>query len=172
VVNARDNYLAQDRIFVSKFYTNNLLLSRNVLQIIKPAFNLEFNETGSEDLHFSIKCSKYGFKALYTNKAPVRQLFFESRSNLKWFFMRGYRCGLGSTKAYLLEGDSFIYSVFISVLYSFLRGCRAFFTLFLSAIFFDKGLFMSGVSRLGSSIGSFLGVFGFNYYEYKGIHGS
>jgi succinoglycan biosynthesis protein ExoM len=170
MINSRHHF-TQDQSIVNKFYTGNLLISRKVLEIIKPAFNLEFNETGSEDLHFSVKCRKHGFKALYTDKAPVQQLFFESRSNLKWFFMRGYRLGLGSTKICLLEGDSFIYSVFKSLFYSFLRGCRAFYTLFLSIIFIDKGLFMLAVKRLGSSIGSLMGIFGVNYYEYKTIHG-
>jgi succinoglycan biosynthesis protein ExoM len=157
---------------VKKFYTNNLLLTMRVVSHFNIPFDSKFNMTGSSDLHFSVRCRKAGFKAVYSSDCAVYELLFRSRLNVKWFFLRGYRSGIGSTMVSFIEDDLIMYSVFKSLLYSFLRGGRAFFTLVLAVILFNRGIFMLGVNRLGSSIGSFTGIFGVNYNEYKITHGS
>ncbi|MDQ4139919.1 MAG: glycosyltransferase family 2 protein, partial [Bacteroidota bacterium] len=58
-------HLKKDVEPTNRFYTNNLLILRRVLETIVPAFDIRFAFTGSSDLHFCIKCQQAGFKAIY-----------------------------------------------------------------------------------------------------------
>ena len=60
---------------IKKFCTNNLLITRRVLEKVSPAFDERFALTGSSDLHFAVKCSKAGFRTVYTPFAPVQEIF-------------------------------------------------------------------------------------------------
>jgi len=55
---------------ISTFYTSNLLISKPVLEEIRPAFDNRFRMSGGSDYHFSLKCTRAGFRAVYVN-APV-----------------------------------------------------------------------------------------------------
>ena len=154
-----------------RFYTNNLLIMRKVLEVIKPAFDLRFAFTGSSDLHFCIKCLNAGFTAIYTPHAPVKEFYPASRSNLRWFFLRGYRAGEGATRANLYEGkipNAYFYCLSMFVL----RLGRGFYNAVFGITTFDKALFARSLLQIGSGIGTLGGLFGISYEEYKTIHGS
>jgi succinoglycan biosynthesis protein ExoM len=155
----------------TKFYTNNLLISRNVLEEISPAFDERFALTGSSDLHFAVKCTKSGFIAVHTPFAPVQEIFPDSRATLKWFFLRGYRSGEGATRANIYEGEFPVIHLkcigmggarFIYALWQFIK----------AGILLNKGILANAIFRLGASLGTFGGFLNLKYHEYKVTHGA
>ena len=156
---------------IKRFYTNNLLLMRNVLEKINPAFDERFGLSGSSDLHFSIKCVQAGFKAVYTPFAPVNEIFPVSKATMKWFFFRGYRSGEGATRANIYESffPKMIYIKMIGM--GGLRLLYAVLQLLKAIILLDKSLLAKSFFRFGSSIGTFAGFFNLQYNEYKTTYG-
>ncbi len=154
---------------VNVFYTNNLLISRIVLEKITPAFDERFAMTGASDYHFALKCMKAGFKGIYTD-APVLEEFPKSRATVKWFLKRGFRSGIGFTRSHLFE-DSLFKAIFHCTLMAGVRLIRGIGYCLLGLITFNKTTFVDGLFRLCSSAGSIAGFFGIKHEEYKTIHG-
>lgn len=156
---------------VKKFYTNNTLILRHVLETVQPAFDERFAYTGSSDLHFSLKCHAAGYKASFVKDAEVIELFFESRATLKWFLLRGFRNGSGATRSDLFvnTGVKQIARIFGMSILRLGRGCA---TLFLSLLKFDRGLMCLGAMRCAASLGTIAGIWGIKYNEYLKLHGN
>jgi len=153
------------------FFTGNLFVKRHVYEELNPPFDSRFAMTGSSDLHFCLKANKKGYKAYYTPYAAVEEIFPESRATLKWFFLRGYRTGEGSTRANIYESASFL-SLSRYIIYKFLgRFVRAI-QMFIKALFtFNKGYLAKGCNYIGATVGTVTGLFGWKYNEYNVIHG-
>jgi glycosyltransferase involved in cell wall biosynthesis len=155
---------------VNKFYTNNLLICRKVLEEITPAFDKRFAMTGASDYHFALKCNKAGFNAIYTD-APVIEEFPKSRATIKWFLRRGFRSGIGFTRSHLFE-DSIFSAIFYCLAMAGVRFIRGIAYLLLGIITFNKTTFVNGLFRFCSFAGTIAGFFGIKHEEYKTIHGS
>jgi succinoglycan biosynthesis protein ExoM len=156
---------------IKKFYTNNLLITRKVLEEVSPVFDERFAMTGSSDLHFAVKCIKSGFRAVHTPFAPVQEIFPASKATFKWFFLRGYRSGEGATRANIYEGEFPITHLkcigmggarFIYALWQFIK----------AGILLNKGMLANAIFRLGASLGTFGGFLNLKYHEYKVTHGA
>ena len=156
---------------IDRFYTANVLIMRQVLEAIQPAFDLRFAFTGSSDLHFSIKCRHAGFKAVVTPFAPVKENYPASRTNLRWFFLRGYRSGEGATRATIYEGSFPKTYLLCLVMFGF-RLVRGLLHGLLGVFSFQKAYIALSFLQVGSAIGTLGGFFGISYQEYKTIHGS
>lgn len=154
---------------LGKFYTNNLLLSRRVLESVRPAFDSRFAMTGASDYHFALKCSKVGFRAVYIN-APVFEEFPSSRANIKWFVKRGFRSGVGFTRSHIFEENVFI-AIIKSLVLSSIRLLRGLVAIVKGCLLFSKMNIVSGLFRISSAVGTLAGFFGIKYCEYKNIHG-
>lgn len=154
---------------VNIFYTNNLLISRAVLQQINPPFDKRFAMTGASDYHFALKCQKAGFKAIYT-VAPVIEEFPKSRATVKWFLKRGFRSGIGFTRSHLFE-DSFIKALVYCLAMTGVRVLRGLGYCIIGLITFNKTTFVDGLFRLCSAAGTIAGFFGIKHNEYNTIHG-
>lgn len=155
---------------ITKFYTNNLLILKRVLEVITPAFDERFALTGSEDLHFSIKAKNAGFKAVYVNNAPVHEIFPATRSTMKWFMLRGFRNGSGAARAAIFESQG--KRVFLKLIFqSAARFARGILTACVGIMRLNKGKIVLGVMRMASGIGTIAGMFGVDYEEYRTIHG-
>ena len=155
---------------VNKFYTNNLLICRNVLEKITPAFDKRFAMTGASDYHFALKCTKAGFKAFYTD-APVIEEFPKSRATIKWFLRRGFRSGIGFTRSHLFE-DSLFSAIFYCLAMAGVRFVRGIGYCLLGLITFNKTTLVNGLFRFCSFAGTIAGFFGIKHEEYKTIHGN
>lgn len=155
---------------ISKFYTGNLLIGREVLERISPAFDVRFSMTGSSDIHFAIKCIQAGFLAIYTPFAPVAEIFPASKASFKWFFLRGYRSGEGETRAYLYEG-SFPSTHIKCIGMGGIRLLYAVGQLVKACVTLNKSTLANTFLRLGSAIGTFSGFFNLKYNEYEKTHG-
>jgi len=166
LVNAMRSSLAKDNLAsLSKFYTNNTLISRAVIEKIG-MLDLFYNQTGSGDLDYALRAKNAGFKTVYAKNAKVLELHPESRSSFKWFALRGLRVGQGATAVSLKQKGS-LKTLALTLPYFCFRLLRACVTLFKSMIYLDKGLFCSAILRFGSAVGTLSGLFGFNYKEYK-----
>ncbi len=161
-----------DTIMPTKqFYTNNLFIKRHVYEELNPPFDKRFAMTGSDDVHFCLRVNNAGYKAYYTPEAPVAELFPLTRASLKWFFLRGYRSGEGSTKSHIYESKG-LASLSGYILYKFVgRFVRAI-EMFAKSLFtLDKGYFARGCTYVGATIGTVAGIFGWEYNEYTTTHG-
>ncbi|GAA6173998.1 glycosyltransferase family 2 protein [Colwellia sp. KU-HH00111] len=155
---------------VNKFYTNNLLICRHVLEQINPAFDKRFAMTGASDYHFALKCTKAGFKAFYTN-APVIEEFPKSRATVKWFLRRGFRSGIGFTRSHLFE-DSLFSAIFFCLTMASVRLVRAIGYFLLGIVTLNKTTLVNSLFRFCSFAGTIAGFFGIKHEEYKTIHGN
>jgi succinoglycan biosynthesis protein ExoM len=160
-----------DMQWTSKFYTGNVLIKRHVLETIQPAFDEHFALTGSSDFHFSLKCKYAGFKCIYTNKAPVSEIFPESRATFKWFFLRGYRNGSGAARAEVFEAKNKKKVTFKLLMMVVVRSGRGLLTVLRGLLSWNKGLLALGIMRIASGIGTVAGMFNITYEEYRTIHG-
>lgn len=151
------------------FYTNNLLISRKVLETVTPAFDKRFAMTGASDYHFALKCQKAGFSSKYT-VAPVLEEFPKSRATVKWFLRRGFRSGIGFTRSHLFE-DSLVKAIVHCTLMSGVRLVRGIGYCLLGAVTFNKTTFVDGLFRMCSAAGTIAGFFGIKHNEYNTIHG-
>jgi succinoglycan biosynthesis protein ExoM len=154
---------------ITKYYTNNLLIKRNVLEKITPAFDIRFAMTGASDYHFALKCTKAGFKAFYTD-APVIEEFPKSRAKVKWFLRRGFRSGIGYTRSHLFE-DPRSSAITKGISMAAVRFLRGVFYCLKGLITLNKTTFVDGLFRLCSSAGTLAGFFGIKHNEYNKIHG-
>jgi len=154
-----------------KFYTGNVLIKRHVLETIQPAFDERFALTGSSDFHFSLKCKNAGFRCVYTNQAPVYEIFPESRAKLRWFFLRGYRNGSGASRAEFFEGTNKLKTILMLLLMSLIRLGRGIITMLKGLVTLNKGSLALGIMRFASGLGTIAGMFNLTYEEYKTIHG-
>lgn len=150
------------------FYTGNLLIRRNVLETIQPAFDARFAMTGASDYHFALKCLNAGFKAAYTD-APVIEEFLKDRARIKWFVRRGYRSGIGYTRSHLFE-DTLGKTIARCLLMSALRFGRGILNLLAGIVTVDKTRFVDGLFRLASATGTLVGFLGVKYNEYQERH--
>lgn len=154
---------------LTKYYTNNLLIKRNVLEEITPAFDKRFAMTGASDYHFALKCTKAGFKAFYTD-APVIEEFPKSRATVKWFLRRGFRSGIGYTRSHLFEeANSMAISRGISM--AAVRFLRGLLYCLKGLITMNKTTLVDGLFRICSAAGTLAGFFGIKHDEYNVIHG-
>ena len=155
---------------INKFYTNNLLITRHVLENIAPAFDARFAMTGASDYHFALKCTKFGYKCFYTD-APVVEEFPKSRATVKWFLKRGFRSGIGFTRSHMFE-DALFSAIFYCSFMAGVRFIRGLGYCILGAITLNKMTFVNGIFRFCSAAGSIAGFFGIKHEEYKTIHGN
>ena len=158
-----------DGRIVKTFYTGNLLISRPVLEHVRPAFDSRFATIGGSDYHFSVKCAKAGFRTAFAD-APVEEEFPRSRANVKWFMLRGYRSGIAYTRAHMIEDGPFI-ALMKSGLMSAARFARGLGYITIGALTMSKARVVNGLFRMASSWGTVTGYFGAAYQEYNVIHG-
>ncbi|MBT4838199.1 MAG: glycosyltransferase family 2 protein [Methylococcales bacterium] len=163
-----DNQLKEGQVLTT-FYTGNLLITRTVLEAIKPAFDYRFAMTGASDYHFALKCQKQGFAAFYTD-APAIEEFPKSRATIKWFAKRGFRSGIGHTRSHLFE-DAMVKAVGLCLILAGIRFVRGIAYLILGLVTLNKLRFVDGIFRLSSFAGSLAGFFGVRHNEYETIYG-
>src|SRR5690625_3958334 len=140
-------------------YTNNTLVTRAVLDAVRPAFDERFRFTGSSDLHFFQRVHRAGFVIRWCEEAEVKEHVPPERTTLRWLVKRAFRSGAGDTISRRLIRSGPI-SV-IEVL--FLASARLGTGLVLLAIGLlprQQRRWIKGVRRICSAAGSYAGLFG------------
>ena len=154
---------------VDVFYTNNLLLSRDVVSTVFPCFDERFAMTGASDYHFALRCKKAGFSGVYID-APVIEEFPKSRASIKWFCRRGFRSGIGYTRSHLFE-EKKVTAIARCLAMSGVRLIRGLAKLLVGIFSLNKMRFVDGLFRISSAAGTIAGFLGIKHEEYKVIHG-
>lgn len=154
---------------VKAFYTNNLLLSKDVVEKTSPCFDARFAMTGASDYHFALRCNHLGFSCVYT-EAPVIEEFPKSRATVKWFCRRGFRSGVGYTRSHLFE-EQLLKAVIRVCLMSGVRVARGIVSILVSVFTLNKRKLVDGLFRFCAAAGTIAGLFGVKHEEYKVIHG-
>jgi succinoglycan biosynthesis protein ExoM len=155
---------------VPTFYTNNVLIKRDVLERIAPAFDRRFAMTGASDYHFALKARRAGFRAVYAD-APVEESFPANRATLKWFLRRGYRSGIGFTRSHLFE-ERLLIAIPRCCALALVRALSGVVQGLLGVVTNDMSRRVRGGMRLASAYGSLVGFFGVTYEEYRVAHDS
>ena len=163
-----ENLLIEDQS-LKVFYTNNVLITRKVLETINPAFDKRFAMTGASDYHFALKTIKAGFEVVYTD-APVEEELPASRAKVSWFLRRGFRSGIGFTRSHLFE-DKLPKAIVYCLLMAGVRLVRGLVKLLMGTITLNKTRLVDGLFRVCSFAGTIAGFFGIKHDEYKTIHG-
>ncbi len=149
---------------LSKAYTNNTVVRRRVLDTITPAFHDSFRFTGSSDLHFFLRVAKAGFTIVWDDEAVVTEYVPEARLTLGWLLRRAFRSGAGDSISRRLISPTklgFLVSLGLAIA-RVLNGL-----LLILAGLASPRLRIRGIRRVASGIGSFAGLVGVNYEEYR-----
>jgi succinoglycan biosynthesis protein ExoM len=154
---------------ITTYYTNNLLITRPVLEQMQPVFDQRFAMTGASDYHFSLRATQAGFTACYTD-APVVEEFPASRANLRWFLRRGFRSGIGYSRSHLFE-EAMPKAILRCLFMSTIRIARGVIKLLHGIITLNRTRCTDGLFRFASAIGTVAGLFGTKVNEYRVIHG-
>lgn len=149
---------------LDKAYTNNTLVSREVLDTVTPAFDPAFRFTGSSDLHFFLRVHAAGFRIVWDDEAIVQEVVPPERVTLAWLARRAFRSGAGDSISRRLITPGW-------------RGATASVVLGGGRMVNGLGLLVLGVAspprrikglrRIVSGVGSLAGVVGVNHEEYK-----
>ncbi len=153
---------------ITTFYTNNLLLTRNIVEASSPLFDERFAMTGASDYHYALKAKKSGFKAVYTN-APVEEIFPKERANFKWFLKRGFRSGIGYTRSHIFEDGRFV-ATLKAITFCGIRLLRSLAYGLKGIVTFDKRELVNSAFRASSAVGTVMGLFGVQHQEYLQAH--
>jgi len=158
----------QDGAVLRTFYTNNLLLRRKVLESVEPAFNPVFAMTGGSDYHFALKCIRRGFIAKHV-EAPVMEALPTERTELIWYIKRGFRSGAGYSIAHRLE-ESPVVAIIRSVFMASARVAHGTVLLIGGVLTASRARLARGIIKVSSAAGTFTGIFGISYEEYRERH--
>ena len=151
---------------VDKAYTNNTLVAQRVYHQITPAFHPAFRYSGSSDLHFFLRVHRAGFRIVWCEEAVITEEVPLSRTTLRWLMRRAFRSGSGDTISRRLirpGAASYLHTIGLA-------GARVVSGagyLLGGMVLVRKRYLIKGFRRFFSGVGSFAGLVGVNYDEYK-----
>jgi succinoglycan biosynthesis protein ExoM len=151
---------------LDKAYTNNTLVAQRVYHAVTPAFHPAFRFTGSSDLHFFLQVHRAGFRIVWCEEAVIEEKVPLSRTSVRWLIRRAFRSGSGDTISRRLirpGAGSFLYAGLLATA----RVASGFGYLAGGIVLARKRYLLKGLRRVFSGIGSFAGLIGVNYDEYK-----
>jgi GT2 family glycosyltransferase len=151
---------------LDKAYTNNTLVAQHVYHTVTPAFHPAFRHTGSSDLHFFLRVHRAGFRIVWCEEAVITEDVPLSRTNLRWLMRRAFRSGSGDTisRRLIAPGPS---SYLRSIGLAGARVASGLGYLLGGIVLVRKRYLLKGFRRFFSGVGSFAGLVGVNYDEYK-----
>lgn len=151
---------------LDKAYTNNTLVAQRVYHAVTPAFHPAFRHTGSSDLHFFLRVHQAGFRIVWCEEAVITEDVPLSRTNLRWLMRRAFRSGSGDTISRRLIAPGPATYVRSIGLAGARVGSGIAYTLG-GMVLVRKRYLLKGFRRFFSGVGSFAGLVGVNYDEYK-----
>jgi GT2 family glycosyltransferase len=149
-------------------YTNNVLISAYMFRYTGLRFDTSLRFSGGEDVDFFNRGKKRGYTYAFSDIAIVYESVPLSRLTLKWRFQR--RMNVATSNVILYKKEHNLISTIKK------HGLRAlprliYGPLLIISSLFLKSNFCRGLKHTASSLGTIIGLFGFNSNEYRNIHG-
>jgi succinoglycan biosynthesis protein ExoM len=151
---------------LDKAYTNNTLVAQHVYHAVTPGFHPAFRYTGSSDLHFFLQVHRAGFRIVWCEEAVIHEEVPLSRTSVRWLVRRAFRSGSGDTisRRLIRPGPvSFLYAALLAAARVGSAGAY----LLGGIVLARKRYLLKGLRRFFSGAGSFAGLVGVNYDEYR-----
>ena len=150
--------------------TNNVMFKIDVFKKKKVLFDTTLSLSGGSDTLLFKQLILNNYKIYWSNLAIVYEKIPLSRSNFHWLIQREFRKGnsLGFIDYHFKMS---IYKTFIRVVKSLFRIVGGL-VLFIPLLILDKNKIFNSVLWFVKGLGMLYGIMGFQYNEYKKIHGN
>lgn len=149
-------------------FTNNVLVRGEIFRRFLRPFDERFALTGGEDSHFFMRLYRQGCLIVWANEAKVWEGIPKNRTTIKWILLRGYRCwGTHSRCERELSPSLKVQAIRV------IKGCGLIvlgLLLLLPALLGKRHLLVKALLRIFRGAGTFSGLVGWQYQEYRHIH--
>ena len=148
---------------LNKFDSGNFIICTKFLVKNNLEFDPRFNLTGAEDSYFGVMALKMGAKIYRAGGAIAYETISENRASLNWLIKRFYRGALTYSHILILEKKylKIIKKLFVNVI-NIIAGIIS-----LILLPFQSKYRYWGILKISESAGSFAGMAGIKYHEYK-----
>lgn len=150
--------------------TTNVFFDGKLVKDWGLRFDETFATSGGEDVHFFSQAYKKGATIKYSHLANIYEKVPVTRANIPWLLRRWFRLGTSATARYRINYQAPIAAVKILTksLSRILLGLPLLIVLPLTSTSFQA----RQIHRFVFGVGLFAGLFGFQYQEYKKVHGA
>jgi succinoglycan biosynthesis protein ExoM len=148
-------------------FTNNVIVRAEIFRNTEKVFDERFAITGGEDSHCFMRLYHMGYKMVWADDAIVHEWIPENRTNIQWILRRGYRSW--STHSFCekeFEPSIKVQAIRMAkgsglIIYGLL--------LLLPSIILKRHIFIKALLNICRGAGTFSGLAGKQYEEYKTI---
>ncbi len=148
---------------INYFETGNFIIDTKFILKNNLRFDMMFNLTGAEDSYFGVKALKKGAKIYWAAQAIAYESISEKRASLKWLIRRSFRGALTFTYILVLEKKylALLKKMMVNIIYIIVG------TISLLLLPFPGRYKYWGIIKISESAGSFAGLTGMQYNEYR-----
>lgn len=154
---------------LDRAFTNNVLISKRVLEGMDSKFDERMALTGGSDSHFFQRVADAGFKIVWVDDAIVNEHTPASRATPNWLIKRSYRTGNrmsfiardlhpGAGTAFVVIAKALAWIAWGIIRWPLVRP-------------FGRGPSLRASRHVAYGLGLFAGYWGKHYEEYRTVHG-